>query len=88
MGYEPKEKEIADIIKHLKAARARPLDIWQVKLTPWDPKTKKMEENKARIEIMFNYFNMGFDSQAALGFHNLVPASPWPEHSHCLCVAQ
>lgn len=78
MGYEPKEKEMADIVKHLKAAKPRPLDIWQVKITPWNPATKEVQADKTRTEIMFNYFNMGFDSQAALGFHTLVPP-PLPE---------
>lgn len=58
-------------MKRLKVATARPLDIWQSTVTPWNPLTGERDEAHVSRQVMFNYFNMGFNPQAAYGFHSL-----------------
>lgn len=68
--------QIAAIVDRLQRASSRPLDIWQVNITPWDPATGQRDATRTTSEVMFNYYNMGFNAQAAYGFHSMRRQSP------------
>lgn len=70
MAYTPKKEDIHTFIEDIKLADTRPLDIWQVKFIPHE---KGAQEHTT---VMFNYLNVGFDSQAAYGFHTQRKESP------------
>jgi diacylglycerol kinase (ATP) len=67
MAYTPKERDIAAMIDKLRVARAKPLDIWKV---------RNRSMSQTATQIMFNYFNIGFDAQVQLGFHEKRSESP------------
>jgi diacylglycerol kinase (ATP) len=70
MAYTPKKEDIHTFIEDIKLADTRPLDIWQVKFIPHE---KGAQEHTT---VMFNYLNVGFDSQAAYGFHTQRKETP------------
>ncbi len=53
-----------------KAERGDTLDIWDVELTPLDLASGEPIEERKTNQIMFNYWNIGFDAAAAIGFHS------------------
>lgn len=68
--------QITSIVQRLQAASSKPLDIWQVSIKPSDPQTGQCDESRATSEVMFNYYNMGFNAQAAYGFHSMRRQNP------------
>ena len=46
-------------------------------MTPWNPDTNHTKDEHTNTQIMFNYFNIGYDAQVANGFHSLRCRKPW-----------
>lgn len=60
---------IQDYIQSFSKSTVKPLDLWSCSLLPWDPISENYHSHMKDTQIMFNYFNMGFDPQVACGFH-------------------
>lgn len=53
----------------------KPMDLWNCEMTPVDPETGAAT-GPTTSHLMMNYFNIGYDSQVAHGFHTLRVSNP------------
>jgi diacylglycerol kinase (ATP) len=66
--YPNRKKVLKLVYKFATSACLTPLDIWMVKITPKDPETLEPLENESTSQIMFNYFNAGFEAGVSYRF--------------------
>jgi len=75
-NFIPKRKRTLRMLCKYAAARTTPMDVWKVKITPFDKDSHLLNEEESRVQPMFNYFNMGFEAKVSLLFDQFRKKHP------------
>lgn len=76
MGSGYQGEKIRSLLVDIKFSKPRAVDLWECKTSKYDPSTQTLLPNTERSQVMFNYWNIGYDAQVANGFHTHRKQNP------------
>lgn len=76
MGSGYQGEKIRSLLVDIKYSKPRPVDLWECTTYGYDPESKRIDPDTKKSQVVFNYWNIGYDAQVANGFHTHRKKNP------------